>query len=138
MKFGDYIKKAREQKGLSLREAANRSGISHPYLSQLENGKTKNPNPSRKTVIKLTDGLGISRVEALRIAGYLSDKDYEAISKLKKEQNLEVKVSDKKTYLLDKLLKGKYPIQYEGEWITDIDKKEIVKFIETFIIKGDE
>lgn len=57
MEFGSYIKEIRNEKGLSLRELSKRSGISHPYLSQLENGKNKNPSPD--IIEKLSKGLGV-------------------------------------------------------------------------------
>lgn len=44
--IGEYIKNKRKEKGLSLRELARITGISHPYLSQLENGHNNNPSPS--------------------------------------------------------------------------------------------
>lgn len=44
MKIGSTIKAARERKGLSLRELEILTGISNPYLSQLENDKITKPN----------------------------------------------------------------------------------------------
>jgi len=43
--FSDIIKKARKEANLTLRAAAKKLNISNPYLSQLENGKVKNPAP---------------------------------------------------------------------------------------------
>lgn len=57
MDFGQYIKEIREKNNLSVRELAKRAGMSHPYLSQLENGKNKNPSP--EIVRKLATGLDI-------------------------------------------------------------------------------
>lgn len=42
--FGETLKNARLTKGFSLRELARRLDISHPYLSQLENGKNDTPS----------------------------------------------------------------------------------------------
>ncbi|PIC71149.1 hypothetical protein CSV77_03670 [Sporosarcina sp. P16b] len=56
--FGEVIKVARTEKKLSLRELARRIDVSHPYLSQLENGH--NNNPSAEIIYKLADSLGIS------------------------------------------------------------------------------
>lgn len=44
--IGQQIKSARERKGLSLRELEILTGISNPYLSQLENGKVAKPSPN--------------------------------------------------------------------------------------------
>ncbi|WP_409297701.1 helix-turn-helix domain-containing protein [Peribacillus sp. SCS-26] len=39
MEVGKRIKQIRENKGLSVREFSDRLGISHTYLSRMENGK---------------------------------------------------------------------------------------------------
>lgn len=41
--FVEGIKKAREAAGLTLAEVSRRCGIDQPALSQLENGRNKNP-----------------------------------------------------------------------------------------------
>jgi transcriptional regulator with XRE-family HTH domain len=71
----EFIKYNREKMGLSLREFAERCGLSHSYIDALEKGanpKTKKPmRPNVETLEKLANGLGISR-EALMVAtGYL-------------------------------------------------------------------
>lgn len=43
MEIGTRIKKIRKQNGMSLRELAKNSKMSHSYLSQLENGKRDRP-----------------------------------------------------------------------------------------------
>lgn len=40
----EMIKNARKAKGLTLRELSEKSGLSNPYISQLETGKIKNPS----------------------------------------------------------------------------------------------
>ncbi|MGA3600782.1 helix-turn-helix domain-containing protein [Lysinibacillus agricola] len=64
--FGETIQAARKAKDLSIRELARRSGISHPYLSQLENGKTT--NPSYEIIGKIAKGLGVNIVELLNLS----------------------------------------------------------------------
>ncbi|AMO32501.1 helix-turn-helix transcriptional regulator [Lysinibacillus sphaericus] len=56
--FGEVISNARKEKKLTLREAAKRIGISHPYLSQLE--KNKNKNPSFEILYKIAYELDVS------------------------------------------------------------------------------
>lgn len=55
LRLGEVIGKARTKKGISLRELSRRTGISHPYLSQIENGK--NDSPSKEFLLKLADEL---------------------------------------------------------------------------------
>lgn len=67
--FGEVIRDARKSKGISLREMARRINVSHPYLSQLENGH--NSNPSLNIIQKLSSELGISFIYLV----YLSDTE---------------------------------------------------------------
>lgn len=65
--FGKLIREKRKELGLSLRELARRTGVSHPYLSQLENERNK--NPSLEIVIKLSNELELSLSKLLELAG---------------------------------------------------------------------
>lgn len=65
--FGEVIKQARKAKGVSLREMASRVGISHPYLSQLENGK--NNNPSIDIILDLSRELDVSFAYLVHLSG---------------------------------------------------------------------
>lgn len=50
--FGKFLKWAREQKGVSLKEAEKATGIPNAYLSQLETGARKKlPPPERLRII---------------------------------------------------------------------------------------
>lgn len=73
MTIGDLIKKKLVEKNISARELSRRSGVSQPYLSQLETGK--NDNPTIKAVNNLSKGLGISLLSLLRESGYITDDD---------------------------------------------------------------
>lgn len=54
--FGSYLKSVRKSLGLSLRDLESRTGISNPYLSQLERGKRT--GMSCETMSRLADALG--------------------------------------------------------------------------------
>ncbi len=43
--FGAFLRAIREEKGITLREAESRSGISNSYLNQIETGKVSKPSP---------------------------------------------------------------------------------------------
>jgi len=79
MTFGEYVRKSRQKKNLSLREAARRTGISHPYLSQLETGKNTKPTP--EVIKKIADGLELDYIKLLEIAGYLEEAEREGLMK---------------------------------------------------------
>lgn len=68
MEFNEYLRKIRKEKGLSVRGLSKLSGVSHPYLSQLEAGKY---NPKRDIISKLAKGLGVPEYSLMRKAGYI-------------------------------------------------------------------
>ncbi|WP_240344094.1 helix-turn-helix transcriptional regulator [Paenibacillus sp. SYP-B3998] len=59
----------RKLKGFTIRELADRSGVSAAYISQLENGNRGVPSPD--VLMKLSEGLNTSYSELMEIAGYL-------------------------------------------------------------------
>ena len=56
--FGEYIKRMRLDRGMSLRDVEVKTGISNAYLSQVERGKRN--IPSTKVLFKLAQAYGIS------------------------------------------------------------------------------
>jgi len=69
--LGILLRDVREIHGLSLREAARKSGVSNPYLSQIETGKT--PSPSPRVLLKLSNAFNFPYRTFMEVAGYLPD-----------------------------------------------------------------
>ena len=69
MYFYDKLRDMRKLKGFTIRELADRSGVSAAYISQLENGNRGIPSPD--VLMKLSEGLNTSYSELMDIAGYL-------------------------------------------------------------------
>ena len=69
--IGEYIRQQREQAKISLRQLASATGVSNPYLSQIERGLRR---PSAEILQQIAKGLRIS-AEALYVqAGILEDR----------------------------------------------------------------
>jgi len=72
------LTKIRTNRGLSLREAAKRSGLSHSYIDILEKGfhpKTKSPvQPSPDSLKALSKAYGYPYEELMKTAGYLDEE----------------------------------------------------------------
>jgi len=66
--LGSYLKEQRQQAQLSLRQVADRAGISNPYLSQIERGLKR---PSAEILQALAKGLAISAEQLYVHAGIL-------------------------------------------------------------------
>jgi HTH-type transcriptional regulator, competence development regulator len=66
--LGEFLKAAREDKGLTLRAMERETGISNAYLSQLESDKIQQPSPLK--LHKLCEMYEVSYSAALELAGY--------------------------------------------------------------------
>lgn len=62
MNIGEYIKERREKLGIGQRAFAKNAGMSHSYLSEIENGKAKS-NPTDEVMRKIADNLELSENE---------------------------------------------------------------------------
>jgi len=73
-RLGDIVRAKRESMGLSLREFANKCGLSHAYISKLEGGDPKTKKdimPSISSLEKLAPVLSMSMEELLKEIGYI-------------------------------------------------------------------
>src|SRR3990170_1158023 len=70
--LGDYLREQRQASRLSLRQLAERAGVSTPYLSQMERGLRK---PSAEVLQQIAKALRISAEQLYIRAGILSLED---------------------------------------------------------------
>jgi transcriptional regulator with XRE-family HTH domain len=71
--FGKFLKKAREQKKISMNSLAKKCGLSGAYISNLEAGiRTM---PSVNVIMKFSEVLNVTFEELMFHAGYLRDQD---------------------------------------------------------------
>jgi transcriptional regulator with XRE-family HTH domain len=68
--LGDVIRQQREMQELSLRQLAGLTGISNPYLSQIERGRR---DPSAAVVDAIADALDSTTERLYEAAGIRSD-----------------------------------------------------------------
>ena len=154
--LGKELIRIRKEKGFSIREVSKRSGVSHPYISQLETGKNKNPSPD--ILVKIAKALKLEPSEVIYLAGYdeLYDvvkygealKDFsswddkytiEYLKDLKQNVELLDHVTDLKTFLKDDFVhedtndeEAKTAISptYNGHTLTREDREKISGLIE--------
>ncbi len=69
--LGEFIRTQRERANLSLRRLAEKSGISNPYLSQIERGIRK---PSAEILLNLSRALEISSNTLYTRAGLIDEE----------------------------------------------------------------
>jgi len=68
--FGEYLKKLRLKRGLTLKKLAELSGISPSYLSRIERGERNVPHP--RLFQKLAPALNLTPRQLLAAAGYIN------------------------------------------------------------------
>lgn len=74
--LGEFIRNQREGARLSLRGLSSRTGISNPYLSQIERGLRK---PSAEILQQIARGLAISAETLYERAGILDARESDAV-----------------------------------------------------------
>lgn len=74
-RFGQFLTRLREDKKVSIRAVADGTGISDPFLYQIEKGEKSLTSP--EYFFKLATYFGIEVSELLRQAGYLPMSDVE-------------------------------------------------------------
>ncbi|MDR2983417.1 MAG: helix-turn-helix domain-containing protein [Nocardiopsaceae bacterium] len=70
--LGDFIRRRRKQANLSLRQLAEKTRLSNPYLSQIERGLHQ---PSMRVIKVISEALNVSAETLLTHAGLLRDGD---------------------------------------------------------------
>ena len=70
--LGEFIRDLRRNARISLRELADRAGVSNPYLSQIERGLRK---PSAEVLAQIAGALRVSTPVMYLRAGLLNEKD---------------------------------------------------------------
>jgi HTH-type transcriptional regulator, competence development regulator len=71
--LGGYLRSLREAKQLKLREVEQASGVSNPYLSQLEHNKINKPSPH--ILHKLSTVYSVPYEVLMQKAGYITSSN---------------------------------------------------------------
>ena len=84
--IGVYIEALRLKKGMSQRELAKESGVSHTEINRIEGGERE--KPSAKTLAKLSGILNVSNEKLLIVAGYLQHHEIMAAHDLRNYEDI--------------------------------------------------
>jgi len=79
-RLGTYLFRARVDRYMTLSDLSRWSGVSHPYLSQLESGRIATPSPH--VLRKIADALQVPYLDLLVEAGYLTRDEAAPLSGL--------------------------------------------------------
>ena len=78
--IGDKFKECRLEKGLSVREVAEKAGVSDTEVFRIETGRRV--NPSAKILVSIGKALGMANDEVLRLTGLMENNDVPLIEKV--------------------------------------------------------
>ncbi len=96
--LGDYLRDQRRQAQMSLRQLAEKSDVSNPYLSQIERGVRR---PSAEVLQQIAKALRIS-AESLYVRAGLIDADESGARMVEDAVALDPRLTERqKTALLD-------------------------------------
>lgn len=83
MELGEYLRKIRKENKKTLVQLANETGLSHSYLSQVENGKKL--KPSMEALRKIAEACDQSSLDLWGKAGYMTEEDVLKQKEMKQE-----------------------------------------------------
>ena len=115
--LGEYLRRLRQAQGMSAREVSRRTGISNPYLIQIEKGQRR---PSPDILKRLAPVYRVSLRQLLEMAGHLGEP--EAVSE-------EAKVKRAFQYVMADP-RFQFGTRLEGKGLTVEAKRFIVQMYE--------
>ena len=122
--FGKFIRKKRKDKNITLVQLAKKTGLSQPYLSQIENGKR---DTSRVDIInKIASALEIDSTELMVKAGSVPGYAHEFENLIKEEKKL---VEEKD--ILFQLINNER-VYLDGKLLNDGDRQKILEYLKLF------
>ena len=91
-KFGAYVRRVREGRGIGLREMARKIGVSPTYVSMIE--RDEFPPPAENKIKAIAEVLGLNIDELLAIAGKIPSDLVQIIKKHPEEMAIIIRGTD--------------------------------------------
>ncbi len=128
--FGSRLRELRLQQKLSLRSLAEKSTLSYSFIGSLEKGRF---NPSRESIYALASSLNADANELLTLAGFLPDKNPDALDLNDKLFNPTEKefIGNMKELSIEQIFE--IPLTFRGKELKDEDKMSMISFLQTLL-----
>jgi transcriptional regulator with XRE-family HTH domain len=125
--FGEFIRIKRKGQNITLVQLAKKTGLSQPYLSQIENGKRD--TPKLDIINKIAGALDIDSYEMIAKVGIVPVKtDYASgLADLLKEEK---KLIEEKDIMFQ--LKNNERVYLDGNLLNDSDRQKIIEYLKLF------
>lgn len=137
MHVGELIKEAREKKGLTTTQLAEKVDVSQEYISHLENNQKE--NPSLEILKKIAIALDVSRFELLNMVDYLDEEAKcnvsfgEKLKSLRKLRKMSVR-----TLAETSSVSHSYLSQIENNKLNNPPKPDVIEKIANGLSEDDE
>lgn len=141
VEFGDYLRKLRKQKKLTMEQIAKATELSQPYISQIENGKKGIPSP--EILFKLSKPLEVLHSHLMFKAGYIKDDDVletEFEKKIRHEEDEKFHQKIKEINFRENNLTNiifNPNIHLDGKKLSNQDRRRIVDMLNILFSKND-
>lgn len=130
--LGEYIRRVRKSKKITLVQLADKIGLSQPYLSQIENGKRGKENIDPAILNKIANGLGINESELWSKAYVVySTADYASNMNLDELFQGENELRKKKDIL--HLLQNEERVYYNNHLIAEEDRQKVLTVLSALL-----
>lgn len=123
--LGRFIRSKRKGKSTTLVQLAEKTGLSQPYLSQIENGKRDIPKPD--IINKIASALDIDSYEMMVKAGYIKTGYKPEFEHLIQEEK---KLIEEKDILFQ--LMNNERVYLDGKLLNDSDRQKILEYLKLF------
>lgn len=123
--FGQYIKKIREERGLTINQVATYSGISAAQLSRIENGKRGVPKPP--TIAKIAKALKVDYEELMAVAGYIEEVTEEIHTSLSDKAEKDIA---KRLEKFKEEIENSDGLAFSGEPLSEEAKESLIESME--------
>lgn len=127
--FGEFVRELRKSKRLTLVQLAEKTGLSQPYLSQIENNKRG--MPSQEIIENLSKALEVDYLTLLKEAGYLrvvKTGYYEEFKDILEEEKELVRNKD----ILHQL-KNNERVYYNNQILSNEDRNRVLTVLEALL-----
>ncbi|PFM82708.1 hypothetical protein COJ46_02555 [Bacillus sp. AFS077874] len=128
--FYIYFKNLRQEKNLSFHQLSKLSGVSRPYLSNIENNKVVG-KPSAEILSKIAEPLGVTKEYLMKKAGYLEEKAPIGDAITVEEGDTDT-IADVDLRIL--LSSNKFDLHYAGIKLENYQLNGILKIIDTILM----
>lgn len=125
MNIGEYIKKIREEKGLSINQLALYSNVSAAHISRIERGLRE---PSPEILEKISEVLKVPYEELMKIAGYLKP-DTDTIKNTSASTPWWEKDEPPTDIELEEFIKNNSNIKLMGNPLDEKTKDDVIMFL---------